>query len=875
MNKTNSMKCNNVPICLQVYDSDNKKIKGSKFRLNLKVYKKNSRIVLQFPITNFEITGNGAYVASCKKSSLVECLRPFSDQTISAVCNNASVFPDTPAPLPPTGFLVKLDTDGKFKITCIGTTNNFLPLGSNVMLPCTLDYLTTGCDCPKKKEDVIIRNNIELIGYNQNNNPVVGGIPFTITLSITKNKNLVTVQIPEFTFVSGQAAQFTFLRSQAGLIPQEYAPSDMNPIGILTGFNPNFGNLPYIVLIQKDGSILVQQSGSFHVRANLIPPGHNTVGPCVVKYIQSKPLTLTNYIISAASSNFTNASYDFNSIRDTHINDAFEGTVVWTWTDNSNIANKASGISNCWVRVGRTDKHGEIFLEAPVQLTNFTVDNIIAWDTAAAIVRDGPNKGNIVVSYGIISPAVAVPGRAVSLDGGKTWPVPYTFPEFFGSITGNILTVITVPSHPIVVGETIYTVSDFGGTGIIPGTKILSQISGTPGGIGTYLLSGPPQDVPIVLIFTSSALNGVIPINTGFSDGFGDNGGVQADKFGNIWYNTTNFFDIDFNLINQPVFAASSDGGITYTIVYLPPLDIPGFIVGESNYDFPQYCFGGSGSKGYGLWFCVRVFGDTLAPVTGVSSSVGFIPIFEFARYGIGNTIIAAANGAPTDIAASCDGRVWYQNDALDFFDLYGLQTLVYKSPGPIDQNYSDQWELDVGGSSTFGQNFLGVPKSLPPVFDGAFTLARTIIYDDKRKALYSLIQQQFPQISGTQTVVLWLSISRNNGQTWSDPVNVNNSNIGNRFFASMALDVVAGNLLFGFYDGRNDPTNLHNLDYFAAILPACELNRLVENIVLSDPKYVLPAVDTSGASFNVAVSDTKIVSKHKARADRVRASKK
>ena len=48
-------------------------------------------------------------------------------------------------------------------------------------------------------------------------------------------------------------------------------------------------------------------------------------------------------------------------------------------------------------------------------------------------------------------------------------------------------------------------------------------------------------------------LNG--PLNTpptGSPAQFGDNRGVGADKFGNIWYSSTNFFDSSGNLINQP-----------------------------------------------------------------------------------------------------------------------------------------------------------------------------------------------------------------------------------------------------------------------------------------------------------------------------------
>lgn len=52
-----------------------------------------------------------------------------------------------------------------------------------------------------------------------------------------------------------------------------------------------------------------------------------------------------------------------------------------------------------------------------------------------------------------------------------------------GSIQGDILTVSAVGSGTVVAGATI------SGTGITSGTQIASQLSGTAGGVGTYLLS--------------------------------------------------------------------------------------------------------------------------------------------------------------------------------------------------------------------------------------------------------------------------------------------------------------------------------------------------------------------------------------------------
>ena len=55
-----------------------------------------------------------------------------------------------------------------------------------------------------------------------------------------------------------------------------------------------------------------------------------------------------------------------------------------------------------------------------------------------------------------------------------------------------------------------------------------------------------------------------------------------------------------------------------------------------------------------------------------------------------------------------------------------------------------------------------------------------------------------------------------------------------------MALDSVTGNLVFGWYDGRNDPT-FKSVQYFGAVITAKTLDKLVEKIPLSNPLYSIP----------------------------------
>ena len=75
-----------------------------------------------------------------------------------------------------------------------------------------------------------------------------------------------------------------------------------------------------------------------------------------------------------------------------------------------------------------------------------------------------------------------------------------------GSIAGNVLTVTAVTSGILYPGATIT------GTGVASGTKVVSQLSGTPGGIGTYALNGGDQTVASTAI---SGTHGVLTTTAG------------------------------------------------------------------------------------------------------------------------------------------------------------------------------------------------------------------------------------------------------------------------------------------------------------------------------------------------------------------------
>lgn len=81
-----------------------------------------------------------------------------------------------------------------------------------------------------------------------------------------------------------------------------------------------------------------------------------------------------------------------------------------------------------------------------------------------------------------------------------------------GSIAGNVLTVTAVLSGSLVAGAAL---SGTGGGGVASGTKIVSQLSGTTGGVGTYALNIAEQTVTSTTIAAAFGLLTVTAVGSG------------------------------------------------------------------------------------------------------------------------------------------------------------------------------------------------------------------------------------------------------------------------------------------------------------------------------------------------------------------------
>ena len=645
---------------------------------------------------------------------------------------------------------------------------------------------------------------------------------FWITLTILKEDNKVTLQLPCINWQSGPFADAPYeppnsnpydipgifppfnagyLYTIDGFLPKCVRPNDIenrswlvasnNGMSEAFSFTQDPSTLPtppagYILQVTNFGGLVVQTAGTF---GNSAAVGPQVVLPTTISYITMPKIKLgQNVKISTGSSNVTQFPQDY-PYRDYSVNDAFDGIAAWVWVDNSDQVDKTNGIMNLMVVTGKIGKDGKLKLRSPVKLTNFPPVPFHAgfyiFDNAVTINRS--NKKNIVVAYSLVDGSSSATlfqpiCRAISFDGGKTWPEAFT------------------------------------GTNVVPFNGLTNVQS------------------------TGYVIPGVL-------GGTADGARCQSDKYGNIWIVATNAYDAVGDLINQAFFMVSSDQGVSYQLVYTAPLTdfANGYL-----YDFCQFCFGGDGLGNYGLWFRV----DYGTVETGDQYfDVGFFPITGLGQYNATAATFAQLkaftnNLQASSITASADGRMWIFGSTTGFgpslmaapMSSITSSRLTFKSPGPIDSNYAGPWDFNI---ANYADDILnsGADSSYPTT--GYFKTVQSNIYDDKRQALYQTSIGHAPDQS--QDMRLYFAISRDNGQTWSQPIDISNTDVGNRGFITIALDTKCGDLYFGWYDGRDDPT-FKSINYYGTVIPAKILDELVNKISLSNPLYTLPPATTPPA---------------------------
>lgn len=148
------------------------------------------------------------------------------------------------------------------------------------------------------------------------------------------------------------------------------------------------------------------------------------------------------------------------------------------------------------------------------------------------------NDGATAVQTGMKAYANFADGKATFAATGSassasaTGSIAANTGSFTGSISDNILTITAVSSGSLVVGGLL------SGTNVATGTRVVSQLTGTAGGIGTYVVSIPNQTVASTTIsetygtFTAaSALSGTFAVG-GVLSGSGVTAGTTITALG-------------------------------------------------------------------------------------------------------------------------------------------------------------------------------------------------------------------------------------------------------------------------------------------------------------------------------------------------------
>ena len=692
----------------------------------------------------------------------------------------------------------------------------------------------------------------------------------------------------------------------------------------------------YQVAVGPLGDIMISGVGQFF---NYLRGGTNNLKPFSMTYLVEKPVYIPqNIALSPCCTNIANFPGGFygasgSALRDVHVSAAYGGKVVFTWSDNSAQADQTNGVTDVYVAIGNV-VNGRLVMQPPFALTHNVPnppDNTnYIFNTAAVINPTNPN--NIVVSWGLGN-VPTYPYRAVSFDGGLTWPyngptniqpagtgaagdnrgvlvdmygniwygttnlsppyfafdqpewwispdggvtfyVAYTAPgtpwpedaydtpqatfaydgfgnyglyfcidyfasygqsnslfsdilpevgfvpitgkmsaattaNFTGSISGNTLTVTSVTSGTIMVGQQLNGDNADPANYFDPTTRIVSFLTGT-GGVGTYTVNYPAA-IGATNIYASFPPIGPLPLT-------GNTATVTAPATfpsGTIQVNST----AGFSTIGTLLLPNGS------TVVYngMTPTSFTGVTFGQGSLSV----------------------GDVLVE----PSTPSFL--FQFSNQTDGPSLAAAK-----------DGRVWMAGQPA--FIGTGMGPAVkYKSPATnsafqdvVAANWSGNWIVaEVYGYYPIFRSDGMSGENAYPTF-GFFNDDRVITWDETRQALY--VVTEFGPLANLQDMRIAFVISRDSGQSWSDAIYVSNSFNGNRGQVNMTLDPITGDLIFSWYDGRTGGSNYENIQYYGGIMPAKCLDKIVYDLPMSNPVYQSPNATVPGNyPVNQVVSNT------------------
>ena len=604
-----------------------------------------------------------------------------------------------------------------------------------------------------------------------------------VKLSIYQQGNRIEIQFPDINFqtqsIFGPANDIQFVIVAGGSLgtlsdplPECLRPNTIKtfscsnndaylaafsitvpPPTILSAFN---------LIIDTYGKIRITGAGSY---AGIIPTGGHTFNSqSVVYYVEQMICPIKkSFIIDPGFTDVTQFGGPFggqaqqDGIRDSHVNDNFNGVVATSWTGNSD-QNKTFTVMNLYVALGNYNLGG-LTMGSPQNLTNFnpTVqpvpgDFTFSWDSAVAINRKNPNV--VVASIALF--------------------------QYSSTI------VPLVPAY------------------------FISTLGGQPGS-----WSGPILLDPVNLPYNGT--------NT-----IGDCRGVLADDDGNFWYSLSIVSLTDVPLFNL-AFYFSSDQGNTWTNVYQTT---DSNVSTLSYYDYPQIIAGTDGKGNPGLWFHADyisfiITGD-YTPRIGFIPATGTIYTGGVPGDGIMQTYPNQVNNLDVPGLAIDDKGTLYMNSwfAAPIYTNYTAQVLTIKNPpnatvtDPLDQSLL-QYSTTIQNAS----NNLNTTSAFPGYFWFGSSV-NTLIYDNSRQVLYSILNEQ-PDIN-SQDFYMYMKISFNKGVNFSPSIQISGSHKNNRGFASMALDECSGTMIITWYSGQNSPTATQE-QFFGLFLSKKKLDRIVK----------------------------------------------
>jgi hypothetical protein len=227
---------------------------------------------------------------------------------------------------------------------------------------------------------------------------------FWITLDLVKDGDQVTVHLPTINFQIGQCAAIDFdcgppspgyVVTASGFLPNCFRPSSLVPVAIVAASDnglpqtSSFAATPtppqpgFIVQITNTGSVQILATGS---NQNWIDPGPQIVAPCSITYLaREREVICENFQLSEGFidvNQFTGSVPGDTpanlNIQHNHINDAYDGTVVWAYNANIN-GEYTDNLLNLFVVVGKEDSKGRVKFGDPIQITDLPVNTITLW----------------------------------------------------------------------------------------------------------------------------------------------------------------------------------------------------------------------------------------------------------------------------------------------------------------------------------------------------------------------------------------------------------------------------------------------------------------------------------------------------------------